>query len=114
MLRQARPHGKHGAAWQCVRRTRYACRVAAIPDDEDTSPSLGCSVCKARSHVEAAAVRAGVIQVSTHVRYERPLVGPPREHSKAVLTFPHGMVLGEGESREDAIVAALHVAGVDV
>ena len=88
--------------------------MADDEDLEDTSPALGCSVCKARSHVEAAVVRAGVVQVSTIVRYERPgSGGPPRERSKAVLSFPRGICMGEGESREDAIVAALHVAGVD-
>lgn len=80
--------------------------------DDDTQPN-GCALCAARSAVDAALVRLGVSRITVVTELTRPSHGPPIERSRAFLALPVGNVaFGDGESREEAILQALHSAGV--
>jgi hypothetical protein len=86
---------------------------ADVGADDDTL-SDRCLLCAARSSVDAALVRAGAEQVTIVIRYRRPRVGRSAlEGASAIVAFLDGsMARGEGDSREEAILEALHAAGV--
>jgi hypothetical protein len=84
-----------------------------VGGDDDTINRL-CALCAARANVDAALVRAGVEMVTVVARYTRTRFGTAAvERAKAILTFPAGSTqVGEGHSREEAIVNALELAGL--
>lgn len=78
-----------------------------IVGEADTQPGGTCPRCAAHAALDAAVVRAGVLQVTTVSHYKRtPFVAV--EQTKALLTYGDGStVRGDGHSREEAIQAAL-------
>jgi hypothetical protein len=78
-----------------------------VQGDADTQPGVRCAHCQARAELDAAVVRAGVIQITTVSTYKRVPFSCV-EQSKAMATRADGRVgSGAGHSREEAIEHAL-------
>lgn len=82
---------------------------------DDTEPGANCLLCSARARVDAALVRIGATMVTVVSNYKRARIGPhATEESKAIVTVGDGNYVGQGHSREEAIVSSLECFGVEL
>lgn len=78
-----------------------------VGGDADTVDRY-CSLCAARSSVDARVVRAGVTSMTVLVNLDRPSVGPHAvQRSRVLLETAAARAAGAGSSIEEAVVDAL-------
>lgn len=85
-----------------------------VGGEEDTLERF-CGLCALRAKLDAALVRAGVTRITLVANYDRTRFGNAvveRVKAHLALDGDRGVVAGDGNSRDDALAAALEHAGV--